>query len=1182
MSIQQLTASLHTRVQAAEDGDPGGVLDEQAAMEAAELRAQAVAAGEVTIQLSYLLAWFHWMRFQFRRERADTADLHPALEWFGKVYDADPKASMPDLVHRFLSDGHSRRSHTANLIIGRVAHVDDPAGLDEAVALLTAAVAAAPPGHPHLAGYRSTLGFALRIRFERTGDDADLDRAVTVGWQAVNGAPPDHPELGSYLSNLGGALQNRFRRTGDTGDLDQAVALGRRAVDATPPGHPELAGMLSNLGGALRSRFGHSGWRGDLDEAVTAVRRAVGMTPPGHPGLAGMLSNLGGALRTRFEHTGAVGDLDEATALARQAVDAAPPGDPGLATMLSQLSDVLHDRFERTSLLGDLDEAVTAARQAVDAAPPGHPDHTRYLSDLGSVLRTRFERTGTGDLDEAVAAARQAVNATAAGDPGLAAYLSRLGNALRARFEHTGDTGDLDGAVRAARRAVDTARPGHQDLAVLWSNLNSTLQTRFRRTGDTADLDEAVAVGRQAVAAAPADHPGLAMHLSNLGTALRARFERAGDTGDTGDLREAVTIARQAVDAARPDDPDLASYLSNLGSALAIRFGRTSDAGDLDEAVAVGRQAVAQAPPGQPDRAVMMSNLADSLQSRSGHTGDNGDLHEAVELWALAAAADTAPAGTRLRAAHAGASATVRLGGPAAALGVYREAVGLLPLLAWRGVSDADRRFRLDREGASLARDGAACAIAAGDPGLAVELLEQGRGVVWAQLLDARTDLTGLAHDHPELARQLHECRAVLDRPPAAETAGHRQEPAWAGDPARAGAARRFDELSALVRALPPTDAFPQPHRFLLPPQVSDLLPGAGDGHVVMVNISRWRCDALILDHTGVAVVELPGLTEAEVIDNADRYLRALQDFERTRRDRGLMELAVTGTLAWLWDRIAGPVLERLGHTATRTGDDLWPRIWWCPIGTATVLPLHAAGHHTARDGRTVPDRVVSSYAPTLRALRHAHTRRPAPAADGQRLLVVALSDTPAQSPLPGADAERRALAALFPPARRTELLDRAATRAAITAALPRHEWLHASCHGTQKLADPASGGLVPYDWQTAGTVGIADLTGQAGGQFAFLSACKTATGGVTNLDETVTVAAALQYAGWRHVIGTLWSVWDHSAAAVTADLYPRLTRDGALDPARTAQALHRTTLALRDRQPARPSTWAPFIHAGP
>nr|WP_257003705.1 CHAT domain-containing protein [Streptomyces sp. SA15] len=50
------------------------------------------------------------------------------------------------------------------------------------------------------------------------------------------------------------------------------------------------------------------------------------------------------------------------------------------------------------------------------------------------------------------------------------------------------------------------------------------------------------------------------------------------------------------------------------------------------------------------------------------------------------------------------------------------------------------------------------------------------------------------------------------------------------------------------------------------------------------------------------------------------------------------------------------------------------PRLWWSPTGPLTLLPLHMAGRHDgSRDN--VLDRVVSSYATTVKALRHARSR---------------------------------------------------------------------------------------------------------------------------------------------------------------------------------------------------------------
>jgi CHAT domain-containing protein len=95
-------------------------------------------------------------------------------------------------------------------------------------------------------------------------------------------------------------------------------------------------------------------------------------------------------------------------------------------------------------------------------------------------------------------------------------------------------------------------------------------------------------------------------------------------------------------------------------------------------------------------------------------------------------------------------------------------------------------------------------------------------------------------------------------------------------------------------------------------------------------------------------------------------------------------------------------------------------------------------------------------------------------------------------------------------------------------------------------------------------------------------SACKTAIGGVTLLDEAITLAAALQHGRWRHVIATLWSVWDTAAADVAKHVYTRLVDAGTLDPQHAAEALHHAVQELCRAAPHRPSLWAPFLHTGP
>jgi CHAT domain len=398
----------------------------------------------------------------------------------------------------------------------------------------------------------------------------------------------------------------------------------------------------------------------------------------------------------------------------------------------------------------------------------------------------------------------------------------------------------------------------------------------------------------------------------------------------------------------------------------------------------------------------------------------------------------------------------------------------------------------------------------------------------------------------------------------------------------RMALAREWDDLVKQVRNV---KGFAD---FLTPPKLEKLLPAAAAGPVVVVNISRWRCDALIVTTTGVEVKELRKLTAETVAAQVDSYLTGLQ---RAKREETLRSIS-----QWLWDQIAGPVLHVLGLDSPAAPGQPWPRLWWCPTGPLTLLPIHAAGYHTPEGWahhETVLDRTVSSYTPTLRALVEARNNAPRsaervaddepaphtaqPADSVGRMLIVALPHTPGQMPLPNVTRERRLLTRLFP-GNHTLLEGSTATWQAVRAQLPHHGWVHFSCHGDQNLTDPSQGGILLHDRMLT----IADISeGRYNGDFAFLSACKTATGGITLPDEAIALAAALHYTGYRHVIGTLWSVRDETAAEVAEAIYTNLTSDGGFEPSRAAYALHQAIRGLRESGTSL-SHWTPFTHTGP
>jgi hypothetical protein len=393
--------------------------------------------------------------------------------------------------------------------------------------------------------------------------------------------------------------------------------------------------------------------------------------------------------------------------------------------------------------------------------------------------------------------------------------------------------------------------------------------------------------------------------------------------------------------------------------------------------------------------------------------------------------------------------------------------------------------------------------------------------------------------------------------------------------------AREWDELVEQARRLPGHEDF------LRPPRVETLLPAAAGGPVVIVNVSRWRCDALIATSSCIHVVDLPDLSQESVVEHVQAYLDAVGARQEATlrgtyvRDLGAgratddVEARLESCLQWMWHSFVARILDHLGHTSTPADDTDWPRVWWCPTGLLTLLPLHAAGDRGTA-GAAVLDRVVSSYTPTLRTL--AEARDDAAAAGSGRMLFVGMPRTPGRSDLPNVRVEEELVKRLFTD-RCTFLVGSDATRDTVLEKLPEHGWVHFACHGEQNLGDPSHGGLIVDD----GPLTVGDLASRRyRGEFAYLSGCKTAVGGVDLPDEAITLASALRFTGYRHVIATLWSVWDAEAAQVAEDVYAALTRDGEPRATNAALALHRAVRRLRGRFLARPSVWTPFAHVGP
>jgi CHAT domain-containing protein len=258
------------------------------------------------------------------------------------------------------------------------------------------------------------------------------------------------------------------------------------------------------------------------------------------------------------------------------------------------------------------------------------------------------------------------------------------------------------------------------------------------------------------------------------------------------------------------------------------------------------------------------------------------------------------------------------------------------------------------------------------------------------------------------------------------------------------------------------------------------------------------------------------------------------------------------------------------------------PRIWWCPTGPLSFLPIHAARDYSkGAIGFKVSDFVTSSYTPTSTALIERSRISPK---TFQGLLAVSQPNTPGKSWLPNAAKEisdiQRLGSTNFPV---HSLPGELATTD--VKGMGERSWVHLACHAVQDVSEPSQSAFCLHDGRLTLSRVISNSFRHA--DFAFLSACQTAKGDDNLSEEAVHLAGGMVVAGYRSVIATMWSIKDNDAPLVANEVYRHFNCDSSPDSSRAAHALHHAVKKNRDklgteRGPESTfSSWVPFIHVG-
>ncbi|EPS45867.1 hypothetical protein H072_279 [Dactylellina haptotyla CBS 200.50] len=1128
-----------------------------------------------------------------RYERTGSIDdINRAVEVASMALDATPQ----DHPNRA-----SRLGNLGNLLEMRFEQTGSSSmeDINRAIEITDMALDLIPHDHPNRARYLNNLGNQLEARFNRTGSVNDLDRAVEAADMAVNATPQDHPFRAGRLGNLGTRLGTRFERTGSIEDLNRAIEIANIAINITPHDHPNRASYLNNLGNQFISRFEQTGSVEDLNRAIEVTDMAVNSTPPDHPNWSRYLHSFGISLRKRFERTGSMEDLNRSVEAADMAVNAVPQNHFNWSSRLNSLGVRLTARFGRTSSMNDLNRAIKAADMAVDSTPRDHPDRAVYLKNLGISLGTRYDRTGSiEDLNRAIEVTDMAVGATPQDHPDRAHHLDSLGHHLRKRFERSGSIDDIDRAVKAAEMAVEAIPQNNPSRAGLLSNLSNQLGTRFSRTKIVDDIKRAVEAADMAVNATPKDHPRRADHLNSLGLWLGRQYER---TGVIEDINRAIEIANMAVNATPQDHPDRPRHLNNLAIWLQTRFDRTGSMDDLSSAIEAADMAVNIAPQDLPNRITYFYNLGNQLMNRFELIGSIDDLNRALSSYTEGWHCRSAPPSLRIQSAWKAADILAAQQDWETSSLLLEEAIKLFPVVSPRSLKHTDKQSMLAKF-AGLASMAAALSLNAGRVNSALQTLELGRGVIAGLLMEMRVDISDLKHQHPDLANEFVFLRDALDSPEDRSKSSilsdnipsMRSQKESQTEPqielqiepqkeSRYELDRRLSGLIATIRSKPGFD------NFLLPPTETEMKNAACFGPIVVINVSPYRCDAFLIERNQIRILELPNLIPKDAHSKArDLPVHPNASF------------LVTETLEWLWDVLCRPILDALGFKHA-ISDDNWPRIWWIPTGLLSKLPLHAAGYH--EQGETVLDRVMSSYASSIKALIYGrqHHVQSLTGPGNNRALLVAMKQTPdlgvANQFLPFVEDEVNMLKELCPSLQLEPIIP-TLQKDDVLKQMQECKLFHFAGHGSSHPTEPSQSYLLLKDWKINPlTVGdIRDCNFQEKPFLGYLSACLTGANEAEELaDEGIHLVSSFQLAGFRHVIGALWEVSDEQCVDVARIFYETIRDEGMTDEA-VCRGLHRALRSLRGRDigevEARNAKswnvagsmnlhWAPYIHFG-
>ena len=656
-------------------------------------------------------------------------------------------------------------------------------------------------------------------------------------------------------------------------------------------------------------------------------------------------------------------------------------------------------------------------------------------------------------------------------------------------------------------------------------------------------------------------------------------------TNDISDLEEAIKYSRLSVDATHVGDPWRILPLGSLHNILLFAFEETGKTKYLDESITIGYD-ILESKTGKRYHFPATQKLVASLLAREQLFGRIEDRHEAIRLISSVVNDQYTRDPDRFSLSCQWAILARSIGHPTT-LAAYKTAM----LLIQRSLSFAPtvsvqhtRLVAMGEHCQTMPLDYASYQIQLCRFEEAVETLEQGRASLWSEMRGLRTTVSQIIGEESPLAKRFSEINQELETLTIAVTPSGRPEVEDGVHEGKDGMdpfgrlvikqKKLVEERDALISQI---QSQPGLKGFLKTPSINTLRSAASRGPVIIINHCEWRSDIIIIFHNSLPC-SIP--TAKTFYADANK----LQDeLVKGRKAKGGLDSkeyreALRSVLKGLYELVGQPVIKRL----RLLGVPEQSRIWWCPTSVFCSLPLHAMGpipSNKSGKPRYFSDMYIPSYTPSLSALIDARKASPRPLGEPSLLLVA----QPGYD-LPGVDKEIEVIRKFRRQVSVTYLVSGKATPTSVIEGLRGNSLAHFACHGLLETGKPFDASFKLHGDERLTLLNIVQSR-LPDAEFAFLSCCHAAE--ITPesvIDEALHLTAAMQYCGFRSVVGTMWAMADTDGGDLAKYFYRSLlsSQDSSVPYyERSAQALRDATQKLREKRGITLERWVNFVHYG-